>query len=93
MDINLSYLIQPEVISRHIDDEQILINLESDRIFSLNSTGARFWELLAAGWTVGAARDALLAEYDVTTGLLEEEMDSILNRLIEEGFLVDNPSV
>lgn len=93
MDMTRSFLVQPDVVSRRIDDELILINLESDRIFALNSTGTRFWELLASGGSVGAARDALLEEYDVAVAPLEAEMDGILQQLIAEGFLIDAVTV
>ena len=32
-----------------VDDEVVLVNLQTNRIFALNPTGARFWELLEGG--------------------------------------------
>ena len=39
----------PDVVARRVDDEVVLVNLQTNRIFALNSTGARFWELLEGG--------------------------------------------
>jgi KinB signaling pathway activation protein len=37
----------PNVLSRKMGEDLVLLNLNTNRFFELNRTGARFWELLA----------------------------------------------
>jgi hypothetical protein len=82
-----SFVIRPEILFRRMGDEVVLVNLDTDRIFTLNPTGARFWELLSGGQTVSAVRAKMLAEYDVSDELLGAETEALLERLEAEGFV------
>jgi len=78
----------PDVVSRRIADDLVLVHLQTNRIYALNRTGARLWELLASGRTLDDARAALLAEFDVGPAELERELEALLERLAGEGLLV-----
>ena len=41
------------------------MHLKTNQIFALNATGARFWELFAAGGTRPEIEATMLAEFDV----------------------------
>ena len=43
----------PDVVSRRLGDDTVLVHLKTNRIFALNPTGARFWELLLEGMNRG----------------------------------------
>lgn len=80
----------PEVVSRRLGDEVVLVHLKTNRIFSLSPTGARFWELLAAGRGRSEIEATLLQEYDVTPEAVSAEIDSLVGmleaeRLVQEG--------
>lgn len=87
-----TFVVPDNVISRQIDDEVILVNLATDRIFSLNSTGARLWEIVSTGSTAGEVRSEMLAVYDVEPEQLDREIDALLRQLMDEGFLVESSS-
>lgn len=76
-----------DVVHRSIDDETVLVNLKTNRIYALNSTGARFWELLASGRDVAEIRGRLLEEFDVTEPGLDEEIRELTARLLAEGLV------
>jgi Transglutaminase-like superfamily/Coenzyme PQQ synthesis protein D (PqqD) len=38
--------LHPDVVWRWVDDEAVLVNVKTNRIYSLNPTGARLWELI-----------------------------------------------
>jgi len=65
-----------DVVSRRVGDEIVLVNLESDQMYSLNPTGARAWELLAAESSRQEIRAELLREFDVGEKELDEELYS-----------------
>lgn len=68
----------PDVIAQRIGEECVIVHLRTNRIYDLNRTAARFWELLVAGHSLEQIRRAMLDEYAVEPVQLEEEMDRIL---------------
>ena len=80
--------VSPDAVYRRIDNEGVLINLQTERMFKLNETGARFWELLASEATITDATAKMQQEYAVGEQELEREIATLLQALREEG-LVD----
>lgn len=80
--------VSPDAVYRRIDSEGVLINLQTERMFRLNETGARFWELLASEATIADVMAKLQEEYAVSERELETEIAALLQALREEG-LVD----
>jgi len=78
----------PDVLWQRLDDEVIVMQLQTDRIFSLNPTGARFWELVAGGMKLDAIREEMGKEFDVPPDILAAEVEGILALLIGEQLLI-----
>jgi len=57
-------------------------HLTSGTYYSLNSTGAHVWTLLAKPVTVRAIHECLLTHYDVSTDRLERDLLALLGRLV-----------
>ena len=76
-----------DVVSRRLDDEVVLVNLSSNRIFSLNRTGARYWELLGEGKARSEIQNQLAAEFGVEPQQVEQEMTELEANLVAEGLL------
>lgn len=74
----------PDVVSRRLGEEVVLVHLKTNRIFSLSPTGARFWELLSDGRTRADIESELLREYDVSAEDVAVEIDSLLRALERE---------
>jgi hypothetical protein len=77
----------PNILSKRLGEELILINLETDRIYSLNLTGAKAWEIIEDTKDLDLVKIGLLDQFDVTPELLDEELDRIINALVAEGFI------
>jgi hypothetical protein len=78
----------PDVLSRTLDGEAVLLNLASGTYFGLNEVGTRIWELIAAGTTYGALRAAVLDEFDVEAGPLERDLAELIDSLRARGLVV-----
>jgi hypothetical protein len=78
----------PDVVSRWVDEEAVLVHLKTNRIYSLNPTGARLWELIGAGNDREAAEAALIEEFDVEEGDLRKEVADMLEALAKEGLIL-----
>lgn len=76
-----------DVAARALDGEAVLLDLASGTYFGLNEVGARVWELVEAGTTVGALRTTLLAEFDVEEGVLATDLARLLADLEQRGLV------
>lgn len=71
-------------MSERFGDEVVLLNLKTNRFFSLNRTGARLWELLASGERLGAIEDQLGREFEVDPAELAAEVQRMLTAMKDE---------
>ena len=83
-DPHVSFIPSNEVVSRRLDDIVVLIHLKTNRIFELNATGARLWELIGAGSTLGEIREIMLNEFDVAPVDLADEIAALTRQLESE---------
>lgn len=81
-----------QVMSRPVDDEVVLLDLESGACYSLNSSGRAVWDGVARG----ASRDDLvanlMASFDVDAPTAEADVDTLLALLVARGLVVEDPS-
>jgi hypothetical protein len=78
----------PDVLWQRLDDEIVLLHLQNDRVFSLNTTGARLWEMLVAGMDLDSIRAQMAEEFEVSASELEAEIDRLLATMIDEQLIV-----
>lgn len=76
-----------DVVYRELHGRVVLVHLETDRIYALNETGARLWELLADGRSRPAIREQMLEEFEVEPEELDEEIDALLAELKAAGLV------
>lgn len=80
----LSFRIADNVMSERFGDEVVLLNLETNRFFSLNQTGARLWELLVSGQDLDAIEDQLCREFEVEPSEVSAEVRRMLAAMKDE---------
>jgi hypothetical protein len=77
----------PDALTTRVGDEIVLVDLRTDRIYSLNRTAARAWELMCEGRERAEVERWMLAEFEVTPGELAEAIDELVSSLTKEGLL------
>jgi Coenzyme PQQ synthesis protein D (PqqD) len=77
----------PDVVYRELEDSLVLVHLNSNRIYTLNSTGARVWHFLETGSSRSEIREQLLREFDVAAEDLDEELDQLLRSFLADGLV------
>ena len=82
-------VVDANVVSRRVEDTVVLVHLGTDRIYELNRTGGRFWELLENGSTLGEALVTLQDEFDVDREELEREAENLVAMLVSEEVVAD----
>ena len=65
----------------------MLVDVISERYYSLNSTGARVWELLARGDSLASVVDALATSYEIDRETCRMDVDILLRKLTEWGIV------
>src|SRR6185437_6262146 len=68
----------PNVVGRRMGQEFVLIHLQTNRVYALNRTGARLWELLGEGCDREQIRERMAREFDVSDAALAEEIERLL---------------
>lgn len=76
-----------DVVSSRVGDAGLLVHLQTNRIFELNTTGVRIWELIGEGRTTDEIERVLQSEFDVTPEQLRQEISELVTSLFREGLL------
>jgi hypothetical protein len=80
------------VLVRHLEGESVLLNLQTERYFGLDTTGTRMWEHLASSPSIEEAYERLLEEFEVEPGLLRANLSELLTNLVQNGLLNVEPA-
>ena len=78
----------PEVISKRLDEATVLVHIPTNRIFELNETGTRVWELLGQGLDTNTIVGFLVEEFDVDKARASNEVNDLLIQLRTKDLLV-----
>ena len=62
----------PDVVSRVVSGEVLIVDLKSGHYFGLDPVGTRIWELIAEKGTFGGILEGIVAEFDVEPGRAEK---------------------
>ncbi len=76
--------IPAQVMARQVGDETVILDLGSGTYFGLDPVGARVWQLIGEGRTLGDICAALLDEYDVARAQLERDVLDLAEKLLEQ---------
>jgi len=60
----------------------MMVDVQSGACFRLNGVGAALWSALSAGRTLGEAVDAVVARYDTTQAVAEEDARRLVAELL-----------
>jgi len=73
-----------DLIARRVGDTMVLIRLNTNRIYELNATGARIWELLKDGMTRAQVVETLSTEFDASRSEIQTAVDALLDSLRQQ---------
>lgn len=82
------YALAPDAELTLAGDEGLILKLSDETMFSLNATGARIAELIAAGLGVDAIVTALSAEYKIDACDIKTDVTNLVEALLSGGLIV-----
>jgi hypothetical protein len=77
----------PDVIARRMGQAAVLVHLGTNRIYEVNETGARIWELLQEGCDRRQLQARIVAEFDVDEATASQAIDALVEMLSAEGLI------
>jgi hypothetical protein len=84
------FQLAPNVLSRRVGDEMVLLDLDDDLYFSLDPVGAEILEALLSFSDEESAIDSLLGHFDVDRARLSNDVAALRRKLIARGLAVEN---
>ena len=79
--------IPDDVLISNLQDESVILNLESERYYGLDSVGTRILSVLTTSDSIEAAYNTLIEEYDVDHRVLREDLIVLIENLVEQGLV------
>jgi len=76
-----------DVLISNLQEESVILNLNSERYFGLDDVGTRMLSVLSEANSIDAAYARLLAEYDVDPQLLRTDLTSLIENLLQQGLV------
>ena len=75
------------VVSRELEGEAVILNLESGVYFGLNEVGARIWALIQQYGSLRKVLEAMQQEYEVAPQALESDLLQLVEQLHARGLV------
>ena len=82
------FSIPPQVMSRLVDNETVLLDLESGLYFGLDGVGKRIWDAVGDGRSIGEIAGIITAEFEVDEARAQADVIAFTSDLVERGLLV-----
>ena len=80
-------IVPDAVISRELEGETVVLNLETGVYFGLDGVGTDIWNALQSGGRIEDAFNALLGQYEVQSATLRDDLLRFVNQLAAKGLL------
>ena len=81
-----------EVLISNLQEESVILNLDSERYYGLDSIGTRMLSVLTTSDSIEAAYKTLVQEYEVDREVLKKDLLELVENLIARGLLIRDHS-
>jgi hypothetical protein len=81
-----------DVLVSGLENESVILNLQSETYYGLDEVGTRFLTVLTASESIQAAYEKLLDEYEVDAAALRKDLLGIVEQLSEQGIVRVEPA-
>ena len=85
------YRAHPSVSSKRLEDELILVHLDTGFCFALEGVGVRIWELIEDGTTAHTLVETIASEYEVERERVVRDVDALMAEFLEHVLIVEEP--
>ena len=75
------------VLISNLQEESVILNLDSERYFGLDDVGTRMLSVLSTSDSIEAAYESLREEYDVDGQVLRQDLLALVESLLQKGIV------
>lgn len=83
--------IPDDVLISKLQEESVILNLDSERYYGLDDVGTRILSVLTTSESIEAAYQTLRTEYDVDGQVLREDLLELVEKLVDQGIIKISP--
>lgn len=76
-----------DVLISRLQEESVILNLDSERYFGLDDVGTRMLSVLSTSESIESAYQSLLDEYDVDSQVLRQDLLALVENLVRQGLV------
>ena len=76
-----------EILISNLQDESVILNLNSESYFGLDNVGTRMLSVLSNSDSIEAAYESLAQEYDVDRQVLRDDLIVLVENLLQQGLV------
>ena len=80
-----------DVLISNLQDESVILNLDNERYYGLDSVGTRILSVLTTSDSIEAAYNTLVEEYEVDGQVLRQHLITLVENLVEQGLVQVSP--
>ena len=89
MNLDTRLTVPPQVMSRLVGDETVLLDLASGIYFGLDGVGQKIWEAVTEGRSLGEAATAIVNDYEVDESQAQSDVIEFASELVTRGLLAE----
>ena len=79
--------IPDDVLISKLQEESVILNLDSERYYGLDDVGTRILSVLTTSESIEAAYETLVKEYDVDAQVLRQDLTELIENLSKQGLI------
>ncbi len=79
--------INDDILFNDLQGEIVILSPKEGVYFGLDPVGTRAWQLIQHHGRLGAVRDAMLKEYEVSAERLWEDLQDLITRMVDNGLV------
>lgn len=89
MNIKASNTVQipSNIVSKTVDEDIVVLNLDDGTYFKLNETGAVIWDYLSKGKTIEDIIQVILKKFESSYEVVKEDVISLISSLRDENLI------
>ena len=89
MQLETKLTVPPQVMSRLVGDETVLLDLASGVYFGVDGVGQRVWEAVVEGNSLEQIAAVIVNEYNVDEAQAQADVLAFAQELVERGLLIE----
>ena len=87
MNLNQKITFADTVFAQEVDDEMVLLDMESENYFGLDEVGTAIWQAMQEKEVLQEVYETLLEQYEVEEEVLQKDLSDFIEKLLESGLV------